>query len=121
MRWLMADSNVAPTHTLDSVEAIVTHSDVHIRGMLLTLKLTNWELAEELQTHIARIRQWGFQHLRARQLVHNRQEICVAAMRNRGMIRFGNNKRRGSSKPETEPQSKGKPKAKGKPKGKAIP
>ena len=37
--------NVAPRYTLDAVEAIVTHPEVNIRGLLLTLKLPDWDLA----------------------------------------------------------------------------
>ena len=87
VKWLMADSNVAPTHTLDSVEAIVTHADVHVRGMLLTLKLLNWELAAEIPAYVARVRSWGFEHVRARQLAFNRQEVCLLAMKSRSMRR----------------------------------
>ncbi len=77
--WLTADINVAPNYTLDTVEAIVTHSDVNIRGMLLTLKLIEWEMANDIPGYLARIRAWGFQRVVARQLQHNRQEICVVA------------------------------------------
>lgn len=87
-RWLLADSNVAPQHTLDSVEAIVTHASLHIRGLLLTLKLPDWDLAAEIPAYLERIRSWGFRRVQARQLAFNRQEICVAAMRNRAMRRF---------------------------------
>lgn len=87
VKWLMADSNVAPAHTLDSVEAIVTHADVHIRGMLLTLKLLHWELAAEIPAYVARVRSWGYEHVRARQLAFNRQEICLLAMKSRSMRR----------------------------------
>jgi hypothetical protein len=77
----MADSNVAPKHTLDTVEHIVTHRQVQIRGMLLTLKLPEWKLADSIPGYLARIRGWGYEPVRARQLAHNRQEICVAATR----------------------------------------
>lgn len=80
-RWLVADMNVAPRYTLDTVEAIVTHPEVTVQGMLLTLKLLDWSMAEEIPKHLARIRSWGFIHTKARQLAHNRQEICVAAMK----------------------------------------
>lgn len=80
IRWLTADMNVAPNYTLDVVEQIVTHPEVSIRGMLLTLKLPEWDLAEEVPQYIARVRSWGFNLVRARQLAHNRQEICVAAL-----------------------------------------
>ncbi len=80
VRWLTADMNVAPNFTLDAIEAIVTHAEVNIRGMLLTLKLPEWHLASEVPAYLARIRSWGFNLVRARQLAHNRREICVAAL-----------------------------------------
>jgi 23S rRNA (cytidine2498-2'-O)-methyltransferase len=81
VKWLFADMNVAPRYTLDSVEAIATSRRVQLRGLLLTLKLLEWELADELPSNLARIRSWGFPYVRARQLQHNRQEICVVALR----------------------------------------
>ncbi|MGQ9576318.1 MAG: SAM-dependent methyltransferase [Thermoguttaceae bacterium] len=80
IRWLMADMNVTPRYTLDVVESIVTHPEVHVRGMLLTLKLLDWKLAEELPEYLDRVRGWGYNLVRARQLQHNRQEVCVAAL-----------------------------------------
>jgi 23S rRNA (cytidine2498-2'-O)-methyltransferase len=86
-RWLTADMNVAPRYTLDTVEAIVTRPDVHIRGLLLTLKLPDWKLADEIPAHLDRVRAWGYREVRARQLAHNRQEICLAALRSRSLRR----------------------------------
>ncbi|HEV2972274.1 MAG TPA: SAM-dependent methyltransferase [Pirellulales bacterium] len=83
VRWLMADINVAPTFTLDTVEAIVTHADVDVQGMLLTLKLLDWSLAADIPAYRERIRSWGFGRVAARQLHHNRQEICVSAQKGR--------------------------------------
>ncbi|MEN6458479.1 MAG: SAM-dependent methyltransferase [Thermoguttaceae bacterium] len=80
IRWLTADMNVAPNYTLDAVEAIVTHPEVSIRGLLLTLKLPHWELSEQVPEYLDRIRGWGFNTVHARQLQYNRQEICVAAL-----------------------------------------
>jgi 23S rRNA (cytidine2498-2'-O)-methyltransferase len=79
--WLTADINVAPQYTLDTVAAIVTHPTVAIRGLLLTLKLLEWELAAEIPAYLDRVRSWGYEHVAARQLAYNRQEICVAARR----------------------------------------
>jgi 23S rRNA (cytidine2498-2'-O)-methyltransferase len=79
--WLASDMNVAPSYTLDTIEAIVTHPLVHVRGLLLTLKLLDWALADDLPAWLERIGGWGFSRLRSRQLQHNRQEICVAALR----------------------------------------
>lgn len=93
IRWLTADMNVAPNCTLDAVEAIVTHPEVSIRGLLLTLKLPQWNLAlpsavvcskippnGRVPGFLGRVRGWGYNVVRARQLVHNRREICVAAL-----------------------------------------
>lgn len=81
--WLAADMNVAPDYTLDTVEAIVTHDAVNVRGLLLTLKLLDWKLAEQIPAYLERVRGWGYAEVRARQLPHYRQEICVAALRRR--------------------------------------
>jgi 23S rRNA (cytidine2498-2'-O)-methyltransferase len=78
-RWLMSDTNVAPKHTLDAVEAIVTARDVRIEGLVLTLKLTDPRLTVELPAFHKRIRGWGYERVRARQLAFNRQEVCVVA------------------------------------------
>ncbi len=80
VRWLTADMNVAPGYTLDVVQDIVTHPTVNIRGMILTLKLFEWKLAEELAGYLGRVREWGYNVVRARQLQHNRQEVTVAAL-----------------------------------------
>jgi 23S rRNA (cytidine2498-2'-O)-methyltransferase len=88
VRWLTADMNVAPQFTLDALESIVTHEEVHVRGMLITLKLLEWELAEQIPEHLDRIRSWGYRDVRGRQLAHNRQEICVAAIKHRSLRRM---------------------------------
>jgi 23S rRNA (cytidine2498-2'-O)-methyltransferase len=80
IRWLTADMNVAPRYTLDVVEEIVAHPQINIRGMLLTLKLFQWEMAQEVPQYVARIRAWGYNFVNIRQLQYNRQEICVAAL-----------------------------------------
>ena len=81
VRWLAADMNVAPQYTLDTVEAIVTHPEVEIRGLLLTLKLLDWSLAAEIPNYLDRIRSWGYRDVKVRQLSHNRQEVCVCALK----------------------------------------
>ncbi|MEO8464378.1 MAG: SAM-dependent methyltransferase [Gammaproteobacteria bacterium] len=78
-RWLMSDTNVAPKHTLDSVESIVKTRNVRLEGLVLTLKLTDPRLTAQLPAFHKRIRGWGYQHVRARQLAFNRHEVCVVA------------------------------------------
>ena len=80
IRWITADMSVAPKYTLDAVEAIVTHPEVNVRGLLLTLKLFEWKLAARIPEYLDRVRQWGYNEVRARQLRYNRQECCLAAL-----------------------------------------
>jgi len=80
VRWLVADMNVAPGYTCDAVESIVTHPQISIRGMILTWKLIDPSHADRMPEYLARVRGWGYNVVRARQLQHNRQEVCVAAL-----------------------------------------
>jgi 23S rRNA (cytidine2498-2'-O)-methyltransferase len=86
-KWLIADSNVAPAHTLDTVESIVTHPATSIQGMLLTLKLLDWQMAGELTHYAQRVRSWGYEDVRCRQLASNHREVCLAALRSRAIRR----------------------------------
>jgi 23S rRNA (cytidine2498-2'-O)-methyltransferase len=84
-RYIVADMNVAPEYTLDAVEELVAHERIHIHGLLLTIKLPDWTAADRIADYVARVRSWGFREVRVRQLQHNRQEICLAALRRRAL------------------------------------
>lgn len=81
IRWLTCDINVPPNYTLDVIESVVMHPDVSVRGMLLTLKFPDWNMGFEVADYIARIKSWGFNIVRARQLHYSHQEICVACLK----------------------------------------
>lgn len=78
-RWLIADMNVAPGFTLEVLEDIVLRYDTNIKGLLFTLKLPDWKLAEEIPTYLERIRSWGYSIVMAAQLQFNRREIMISA------------------------------------------
>ena len=88
VRWLAADINIAPTYTLDTVEAIVAHPEVTIRGLVLTLKLAEWSDAARIPGFIERVRGWGFRDVRVRQLASGGQEVCLVALRRRALRRL---------------------------------
>ena len=93
MRWLFADLNVAPAYTLDTVEDIVNHRQVqHLRGMLLTLKLTDLKMVEQVPETIARVKAMGFNVVRTRQLAFNRNEYCLMAIRDQFALRASRRK-----------------------------
>ena len=82
-RWLMVDVNVAPKFTLDTAEEIVQNARVNIRGMVLTLKMTDSKLAEHITGYRERVRSWGYKVVKTRQLAFNRHEICLVALKTR--------------------------------------
>jgi len=77
IQWITADMNVAPNYTLDVLEDIMEKA--HIQGLLFTLKLIHWDLADKLPMLFDRIASWGFSDVRMKQLVFNRQEVMVVA------------------------------------------
>jgi 23S rRNA (cytidine2498-2'-O)-methyltransferase len=89
VRWLLADMNIAPQATLDEVEAIVTQTGITIRGMILTLKLSDWKLAARLPEFIARVHSWGYRDVRTRQLTTGGQEVCLVALKRKALRRIG--------------------------------
>jgi len=97
IRWLTADINVVPEEALRVVQSIVTHQDVSIRGLILMLKLRDWNLADKLPDYIQRVKDWGYRHVRARQLAYNRREVCLAAIKHRSLRRIDTRRR---SRPE---------------------
>lgn len=82
--WLFVDVNLAPAVTLHQLRRIVSTLKSTLRGGLITLKLNDWTMVEQVPAFLARLRQMGFSDLRATQLCHNRREICVAARMRRG-------------------------------------
>jgi len=94
IQWLVADINATPCYTLDAAEEIVEHPHSTIRGMVLMLKLTDWNLADDLPQYVERIRSWGYRDVRTRQLAHNRQELCLVALRSRSQRRMRRSSRR---------------------------
>ena len=78
--WIVADMNIDPRSTLESIGRIVTAAGVRPAGIVATLKLPDWTRAAELPEWLDRFREWGFVP-RARQLSTGGREVCVAALR----------------------------------------
>ena len=94
--WITADINAAPSYTLEAVESLLKHDSIRPRGVLLTLKLLSPHLAspEQVRECLARVRSWGLEDVRVRQLVHNRREYCLAALKRRSQRRWSRGTRR---------------------------
>ncbi|HEX4414010.1 MAG TPA: SAM-dependent methyltransferase [Lacipirellulaceae bacterium] len=93
VRWLAADMNIAPEDTLTEIESIVTSPQVSIRGLVLTLKFSDWSVANRIPEFIERVRGWGYRDVRVRQLVSGGQEVCLVALRRKALRRLGRKRR----------------------------
>jgi 23S rRNA (cytidine2498-2'-O)-methyltransferase len=80
--WIVADMNIDPRSTLESIGRIVTAAGVKPTGIIATLKLPDWSRAKELPGWLDQFRAWGFSP-RARQVSTGGREICVVALRSR--------------------------------------
>ena len=78
-RWFVMDANVAPNYALDTLDGLLVQAGVRPKGLVLTLKLTDSKLAENLPAIAERIRAHGYRRVRMRQLAFNRQEVCAVA------------------------------------------
>ncbi len=78
--WVVADMNIDPTSTLESIARAVTAPGVRPAGIIATLKLPNWSRAAELPGWLEQFAGWGFVP-RARQLSTGGREVCVVALR----------------------------------------
>lgn len=88
VRWLFVDSNVVPSQTLDTVEALAKGEKLNFRGVFLTLKFNKPELFGQIPDYIKRAKSWGFKFVKTRHLAYGRQEICLIAMKQKAVRRF---------------------------------
>jgi 23S rRNA (cytidine2498-2'-O)-methyltransferase len=81
VEWLVLDVSLAPQVALRSIQRFIPPFRKTLRGALLTLKLNDWKLADQIPALLERVRALGFREVRATQLPSNRQEffVCAAA------------------------------------------
>ncbi len=77
-KWLLVDSNVKPDKTLATIENIVTHRHSEFRGLLITLKIGDYESANLIDRWSDKIASWNPKAMQVRQLARNKCEVCFA-------------------------------------------
>ena len=87
VKWLVSDMSVTPTYTLDAIEEIVSHDRVSVTGVIMTMKLTDWKLVNDVPALMKRAGALGFKFVRSRQLAFNRREFCMVAVKDRYALR----------------------------------
>lgn len=109
VKWLFADLNLVPNYTLDTITEIVSHEKVNVKGLVLTMKLSDWKLLDKLREIRERVANLGFGVVKTRQLAFNRQEFCLVAVRDKFMLRKGKQnarkQQRKSKKLKTKPST----------------
>lgn len=87
IKWLLCDMNVAPELSLDMVEQAVGYEDVDFKGIIITVKIADWDMVSKIPDVIKRAKGWGFQVVKARQLAFNRREYCLVAIKKKFDLR----------------------------------
>ena len=85
VHWLLLDMNVLPAVSLYAVDRLVQMFPHSLQGLLLTVKLNQWKIADEIPGMLEHIRSMGqIIRVRATQLPNNRQEIFIYAVTRKG-------------------------------------
>ncbi len=79
VNYLLFDINAEPRVTLSYAEKIVPTLKPHLKAAILTLKLNQWKLAEEISYYLRRIEMMGFTYVTAAQLSNHRKEFVAIA------------------------------------------
>jgi 23S rRNA (cytidine2498-2'-O)-methyltransferase len=77
-KWLLVDSNVKPDKTLVTVGNIVCNRNSDLRGLLITMKIGDYESSGLIDRWRQTIDGWRPQQVRVRQLARNKCEVCFA-------------------------------------------
>jgi 23S rRNA (cytidine2498-2'-O)-methyltransferase len=83
--WILTDMNVEPQVALAYVEGLIASLAGPPLGVLLTLKLNRWALAELLPDFLTRVERMGVGSPRAKQLASHRQELLLCGLTERGL------------------------------------
>jgi len=87
VEWLILDMNVTPDVGLRAVERLYYRMQESLLGFILTIKLNQWKIAEELPHMIGWVKDMGMSRVRVKQLASNRQEVCFFALTKKGLRR----------------------------------
>lgn len=87
VHWLLLDMNVAPNITLYQIDRLQARMKSSLLGVLLTVKLNEWKMADEIPQYLEHIRAMGMKDVGATQLATNKQEIFVYGLTAKGLTR----------------------------------
>ena len=88
-KWLLSDLNADPKFSIETVAEIVNHPLVDVKGIILTLKFSEWKNTTSIPELMRDVKALGFQVVKARQLAFNRREFCLVAVKDKFVLRLG--------------------------------
>jgi 23S rRNA (cytidine2498-2'-O)-methyltransferase len=88
VQWLLVDMNTGPDTAIYPLERFAIRMQDSLLGVVMTLKLNEWDFAQHIPNWLERIRKMGMARVRATQLPHNRREICVVGLTRMGVARL---------------------------------
>ncbi|MBS1153378.1 MAG: putative SAM-depedent methyltransferase [Myxococcaceae bacterium] len=77
--WLLLDVHLAPQVALHSIQRFLPRVKKGLKGAVLTLKMNDQQIFEEIPALLERVKRMGFKEVRATHLPSNRSEICCVA------------------------------------------
>ncbi len=75
--WFVADMNIDPASTMESLGRILAAPGVRPKGVIATLKMPDWSRVAEIPRWLDQFREWGQTPVMARQLSTGGREVCV--------------------------------------------
>jgi 23S rRNA (cytidine2498-2'-O)-methyltransferase len=77
-KWMLVDSNVKPEKTLTTVANIVNNEQTRFEGLIITMKLGDYDEASQIEKWRSITQTWGATDVKVRQLARNKCEVCFA-------------------------------------------
>lgn len=87
IQWLVLDMNVEPNISLYAVDRLASRMKDSLLGLLLTVKLNQWKMAEEIPYFLDYVKAMGIVRPKAAQLAYHRQEILIYGLTRKGQLR----------------------------------
>jgi 23S rRNA (cytidine2498-2'-O)-methyltransferase len=88
VQWLLLDMNVEPRIALQAADRLSAMFKDTLLGVLLTVKLNQWEMAEQIPQMLKQVEEMGMTRVRGTQLPSNKQEIFLCGLSRKGSLRF---------------------------------
>jgi 23S rRNA (cytidine2498-2'-O)-methyltransferase len=87
IQWLLLDMNVEPRISLFAVDRLASRMSNSLLGLILTVKLNDWKIADQIPDMLAHVRAMGMTRVKAAQLANHRQEIAIYGLTRKGTTR----------------------------------